>query len=63
MSKVLNIYSTVLNYIDKILLVLLGASSGISTSSFTTVICTLIGIASAGISLTFLPVIEFSKVF
>ena len=32
MSKVLTKYSTVLDYADKILLVLLGASSGVSTS-------------------------------
>ena len=51
MSKTLNKYVTVLNYADKTLLVLLGARTGFLLSSFTTVIGTPVGIASASISL------------
>ena len=51
MSETLNKYVAALNYADKTLLVLLGARTGFLLSSFTTVIGTPVGIASASISL------------
>ena len=49
-----NKYITVVNYTDKILLVLPGASSGVFLFSSNTVIGTPVGMANAGISLVFL---------
>lgn len=52
--KRLNKYITVVNYTDKILLVLPGASSGVFLFSSNPVIGTPVGIASTSISLVFL---------
>ena len=51
MSKSLNKYIPPLDYADRTLLALSGASNGVSLYSFTTVIGTRVGIASASISL------------
>ena len=53
MSKTLNKCITVLDYTEKTLLVLSGASTGVSLCSFTTIISTLVGIESARTSLVF----------
>ena len=53
MSKTLNKFVTAFDYVEKTLLVLSGASSGVSLCSFTNVIGTLSGVASASISLVF----------
>ena len=53
MSKTLNKFVTAFDYVEKTLLVLSGASSGVSLCSFTNVIGTLAGVASASISLVF----------
>ena len=53
MSKTLNKFVTAFDYAEKTLLVLSGASSGVSLCSFTNVIGTPAGIASASISLVF----------
>ena len=52
-SKKLNKYVTIFDYIDKILIVLSAASSGISIISFTGIIRAPIGIASAILTLIF----------
>ena len=54
LSKRPNKYITVLDYTDKTLLVILGASSSVFLWSFNTVIGTPVGIASTSISLVFL---------
>ena len=53
MSKRLSKYIACCDYFDKSLIVLLATSGSISIASFATVIGTPIGIASAGLSLTF----------
>ena len=52
-SKKLNKYVTTFDYIDKILIVLRAASSGVSTISFTSVAGAPVGIASASPTLIF----------
>ena len=54
MNKTLNKYITALAYVDKTLLVLSDASSGVSFGLFTTIIGTPVGIANASISLVYL---------
>ena len=61
MSKTINNYITVLDYADKTLLVLLGADSGVSLFSFTNVIGTTVGIASASNNLVFLSLMELKR--
>ena len=63
MSKALDAYVTVLDYAEEILLVLSGASIGISLFSFTTVIGEPFGIPSPGITLVFLVTNRFAKMF
>ena len=63
MSKTLNNYLTALGYVDKTLLVLLDASSGVSPFSFTTVISTLVRTASASLSLVFLVTNGIANIF
>ena len=53
MSKRLSKYVAYFDYFDKSLIVLSAASGSISIASFTTIIGTLVGIASASLSLTF----------
>ena len=50
MIRTLNVYVTALNYSDKTLLVLMGASSGVFLCLFTTVIGTPVGREGASIS-------------
>ena len=52
-SKKLNKYVTTFHYIDKILIVLSAASSGVSIISFTSIIGAPVGIASASLTLIF----------
>lgn len=47
MGRTFNMYITTLDYADKTLLVSVGASSDVSLSTFSTVIDTLVAIASA----------------
>ena len=61
--QTLSKYITALDYGDKTLLVLSGASNDASLCSFTTVICRPVGIASASISLVFLISSEIVKMF
>ena len=49
----LNKYVTTFDYIDKILIVLSAASSGVSIISFTSIIGAPVGIASASLTLIF----------
>ena len=49
--KILNKYVTAFDYIDKILIVLSAASSGLSIISFTSIVGAPIGIASANLTL------------
>ena len=63
MSKTLNKYMTTLDYADKALLVLSGASNDVSLCSFTTAIDSPVAITSASICLVFLPVMESLKCF
>ena len=51
--KILNKYVTAFDYIDKILIVLSAASSGLSIISFTSIVAAPIGIASASLTLIF----------
>lgn len=60
-SKTLNTYITALGCADKTLLVWSGASSAVSCASFTTVIGTPVGIASAIVSVVFLISIGIAK--
>ena len=53
-NTLINKYSTALDYADKTLMVLSGATSGVSLCLFTTIIGTPVGITSASISLVFL---------
>ena len=53
-SKTINKYITVVNYVDKNLLVLSGASCGVSLWKISTIIVTPLGIAIASISQMFL---------
>ena len=53
MSKRLSKYIDCCDYFDKFLIVLSATSGSISIASFATIIGTLVGIASASISLTF----------
>ena len=53
MSKRLSKYIACCDYFDKFLIVLSAASGSVSIASFATVIGTPVGIASAGLSLTF----------
>ena len=62
-SETLDKYSTALNYACKTLLVLSGASSGVSLFSSTTVIGTPVRIVSASISLVFFVGNEINKMF
>ena len=56
-SKKLNKYVTTFDYIDKILIVLIATSSGVSVISFTSIIRTSVGLASASLILIFsLPI-------
>ena len=50
-SKKLNKYVTSFDYIDKILIVLSAASSGVSIISFTSIVGAPVGIASASLTL------------
>ena len=52
-SKRLNKYVTAFDYIDKILIVLSAASSGVSITSFTSIAGALFGTASASLTLIF----------
>ena len=52
-SKKLNKYVTAFDYIDKILIVLSAASSGVSITSFTSIAGALFGTASASLTLIF----------
>ena len=52
-SKRLSKYVTIFDYIDKILIILSAATSGISIISFTSVIGTSVGIVSASFTLIF----------
>ena len=52
-SKKLSRYVTILNYIDKILIVLSATTSGASIISFTSTIGTSVGIVSASVTLIF----------
>ena len=52
-SKKLNKYVTTFDYIDKILIVLIATSSGVSIISFTSIIEAPVGIASASLILIF----------
>ena len=52
-SKKLNKYVTTFDYIDKILIILSAASSGVSIISFTSIIGAPVGIASASLTLIF----------
>ena len=52
-SKKLNKYVTIFDYIDKILIVLIATTGGISIISFTTAIGALVGIVSASFTLIF----------
>ena len=52
-SKKLSRYVTIFDYIDKILIILSATTSGISIISFTSVIRTSVGIASASSTLMF----------
>ena len=52
-SKELNRYITIFDYIEKILIILSAATSGISIISFTSVIGTSVGIVSASFTLIF----------
>ena len=52
-SKKLNKYVTTFDYIDKILIVLSETSSGVSISSFTSIVVAPVGIASASFTLIF----------
>ena len=52
-SKKLSKYVTIFDYIDKILIILSATTSGISIISFTSVIRTSVGIASASSTLMF----------
>ena len=63
MSKPLNKYITVIDYAGKILIFLSGTSNNVSFYSFTTVIITPIGIASANISLVVLITNATTKMF
>ena len=53
-SKRLNKYTTALDFVEKALVLLSGAGSGVSLFSCTTAIGTLVGVASASVSLVFL---------
>ena len=53
-SKRLSKYVTIFDYIDKILIILSAATSGLSILSFTSVIETSVGIVSASFTLFFL---------
>ena len=53
-NTLINKYITALDYADKTLMVLSGATSGVSLCLFTTIIGTPVGITSASISLVFL---------
>lgn len=53
MGRTFNMYITTLDYADKTLLVSVGASSDVSLSTFSTVIDTLVAIASASINLVY----------
>ena len=53
-SKKLNKYVTTFDYVDKILIVLSGTSSGVLIISFTSIVGAPVGIASAGLTLFFL---------
>ena len=52
-SKKLNKYVTTFDYIDKILIVLSATSSGVSIISFTSIVGSPVGIASASFTLIF----------
>ena len=52
-SKKLNKYVTTFDYIDKILIVLSATSGGVSIISFTSIVGTPVGIASASLTLFF----------
>ena len=52
-SKKLNRYVTIFDYIDKILIILIATTGGISIISFTTAIGAPVGIASATFTLIF----------
>ena len=52
-SKKLNKYVTALDYIDKVLIVLSATSGGVSIISFTSIIGSPVGIASASLTLIF----------
>ena len=54
LSKKLNKYVTVFDYIDKILIVLSATTSGVSIISFTSIVGAPVGIASASLTLFFL---------
>ena len=53
MSKRLSKYIARCDYVDKFLIVLSATSGSVSIASFTTIIGTPVGIASASLSLTF----------
>ena len=52
-SKKLSKYITAFDCVNKILMVLSATTGGVSIISFTTIICVLVGIASASFTLTF----------
>ena len=52
-SKKLSRYVTIFDYIDKILIVLSATTSGVSIISFTSAICTSVGIVSVSFTLIF----------
>ena len=62
MIKRLSKYIASFDYLDKSLIVLSAISGSISTASFPTVIGIPVGIASAGLSLTFLMCAGLKKI-
>ena len=60
-SKKLNKYTTTFDCIDKILIVLSATSSGVSITSFTSIIRSPVGIASASLTLIFSIITEIIK--
>ena len=52
-SKKLSKYITAFDCVNKILMVLSATTGGVSIISFTTIVCVLVGIASASFTLTF----------
>ena len=54
MGRTFNMHITTLDYAEKTLLVLVGASIDVSLSTFSTVIGTLVAIASSSINLVYL---------